>query len=134
MARKNSLSDDVYEKELDRMRMLKRFPEMPSARQETIRVMRRITSESRSFLHELITFFVDNAERCPTPHELIERAGIMRATENKPLGDPACLRCTGTGYVRGTRMVTVPGMEPYEADYSARCACAPVAPQAALEK
>jgi hypothetical protein len=129
MGKVHSLSDDVYNKELERMRMMKRFPELPTAKQEMIRVLRRITEHDKQFLHELITFFVDNGERCPTPHELIERAGNMRTRVHKPLGNPACLKCGGSGWVRTTRTVRVSGMEPYEADCSTRCLCAPALPK-----
>jgi hypothetical protein len=37
-----------------------------------------------------------------------------------------CPQCGGTGWKRGTKLVTVPGIPPYEADYSVRCACAAV--------
>lgn len=125
MLKSRLLSDEIYNDELDRMRMMKRFAEVPAARQEMIRALRRVSQNDKLFLHDLITFFIDNAERCPTPHELIERAGIMRASKSKPLGSPACEKCYGTGYIHTTRIVKISGMEPYEAECSMRCDCAP---------
>jgi hypothetical protein len=122
MAKPQPLEDEFLNKELDRMRMMKRFPELPAARQEMIRTLRHI-SENRTFLHELITFFVDGCERCPVPHELRERAGIIRSAEAKPLGNPHCEKCGGTGWIHSTRTVKLPGMQPYEAESSERCNC-----------
>jgi hypothetical protein len=122
MSNTRPLKDEVYGSELDRMRMLARFPEVPVARQEMMRAMRMITRDNRTFLHEIISFFVDNGERCPTPHELNERAGLMRNAA-KPLASPSCLQCGGAGWVHGSKMVRVAGMPPYEAEYTARCAC-----------
>ncbi|HEY6371529.1 MAG TPA: hypothetical protein VIX37_13195 [Candidatus Sulfotelmatobacter sp.] len=120
-----TLTDTVYGQELDRLRMLQGFPEVPAARQGMVRALRRITCE-KSFLHELVTYFVDNAERCPAPEELSQRAGILRASgERKPLGSVSCLKCNGTGWVHFTKTITAGGMEPYEAEFCLRCACAP---------
>jgi len=116
------LKDEVYGAELDRMHAMTRFPELPALRQQYIRVMRSITN-NRDFLHALITYFVDHNEQCPTPTELFERADVMRKSETKPQGNPACLKCGGTGWVHGTKLVTVAGMPPYEAEYSGRCRC-----------
>ena len=115
--------DKFFNDELDRMRMLKRFPELPTARQEMVRTLRHI-SENRNFLHELVTFFVDSCDRCPTPHELRERAGIMRSAEAKSMGNPNCEDCHGTGWITTTRKVEISGMQPYEAEASKRCRCA----------
>ena len=121
---KKPISDELYRKELDRLRMLPKFPEVPTTQQEMIRVLRRITETDVRFLHELITGFVDAAEACPRPCDLYERASAMRGEwATKPLGDPACPSCGGSGWLRGTRTVKVPGMQPYEADYSERCTC-----------
>lgn len=123
MAKSQQLKDAVYYDELDRMRSLKRFPEVPVARQEMVRVMRDIATENRVFLHDLITFFVDECDRCPTAHELRERAATMRAAKAGPLGKKNCPQCGGDGWVRGVKMVKVSGMAPYEAEYSAVCSC-----------
>jgi hypothetical protein len=120
------LKDEVYHAELDRMRMLPRFPEIPAARQELIRSLRQVTG-NREFLHSLITHFVDHAEHCPTVSELSDRARIMRYADHAHTGNAACSQCGGTGWVRGVRTIKVPGMEPYEAEYSKRCQCALVA-------
>jgi hypothetical protein len=120
------LRDEIYGAELDRMRAMPRFPELPALRQQMIRVMRSVT-QSREFLHNLITFFVDHNEQCPTPTELYERADAMRANDAKPQGNPSCPKCGGTGWMHGTKLVTLPGMEPYEAEYSGPCKCTRVA-------
>jgi hypothetical protein len=41
----------------------------------------------------------------------------------------SCLKCDGTGYIHSIRVVRLPGFEPYEADFSARCTCAPALPK-----
>jgi hypothetical protein len=126
---KRSLADIVYDKELDRMRMLKGFPELPAVRREMTRTLRSITAVDGQFLHNLITHFVDHWESCPKPHDLTERAGAMRSGLKKPLGSASCLKCGGTGWVQSTRTVKVHGFEPYEADFSEHCACAPPLPR-----
>ena len=128
MARPQPLKDKLFNDELDRMQMMKRFPEGEIARQEMIRTMRTIGADNSKFLHELITFFVDNYPRCPTPHELIERTGIMRTAAYKPLGKAGCLKCSGTGWVHTRRRVKITGMQSYDADFAERCECAPPAP------
>jgi hypothetical protein len=121
--RKKLLEDKIYHAELERLGGLRKFPEVPAFKQEMIRAMRRITECDKEFLHRLVTYFVDNADICPTPHELIQAAGDLR--EKKPLGSASCLKCGGTGYVHSVRTVRISGMEPYDADFSERCACAP---------
>jgi hypothetical protein len=125
MPKPKLLNDSDYYEELDRMRMMKRFAEMPAAKQELIRALRKITETDKSFLHNLITFFIDNCEKCPTPRELYERAGLMREAMRGPLGNADCPDCHGTGWIQTVRTVRLPGMEPYEADCSQRCTCAP---------
>jgi hypothetical protein len=122
MPTQRPLKDEVYGAELDRMRAMVRFPELPSLRQQMIRVM-RATTNNRDFLHALITYFVDHSEQCPTPTELSERANVMRTSEAKPQGSSTCMKCGGTGWVQGTKMVTVAGMPPYEAEFAAVCTC-----------
>ena len=124
------LADSTYEKELERLRMLKSFPELPIARQEMIRAMRAITATDARFLHDLITHFVDLWQTCPLPLDLRQRAGAMRKGESKALGSPSCEKCGGSGWLHSVRKVHVSGMEPYYADCSERCLCAPPAPTA----
>ena len=120
------LKDEAYNTELDRMRMLPKFPEIPTARQELIRGLRQVTG-NRDFLHSLITHFVDHGDHCPTVTELCDRARIMHHSHQGHTGSAACVQCGGTGWIRGTKTITPPGMEPYEADYTRRCQCALVA-------
>jgi hypothetical protein len=123
------LEDKVYADELDRLRLLAKFPEVPNAQREMIRALRRITETDRKFLHDLITGFVDTADTCPMPSDLYEEANRRRAGKEKPLGNSSCLKCGGSGWVHFTKTVNVTGMESYEAEFAVRCACAPVAPK-----
>lgn len=120
------LKDTVYNTELERLRMLPHYPEIPAARQELIRSLRQVTG-NREFLHSLITHFVDHGEHCPSGSELADRARIMRFADHAHTGSAACTQCGGTGWIRGVRKIKVPGMEPYDAEYSQRCQCALVA-------
>jgi hypothetical protein len=124
---KKPLDEKIYHQELDRLESLHKFPQLPAFRQEMIRAMRRITECDKEFLHRLVTYFVDHADVCPTPHELIQAAGELRSRHEKSLGNPSCMKCGGTGWVRSVRTVRVPGMTPYDADCAERCGCAPPA-------
>jgi hypothetical protein len=127
---KKFITDEIYHEEMDRLRMLAKFPEVPVNQQDMIRTLRRISETDKQFLHDLISYFVDNATLCPKPHDLFDRASAMRTTGQKPLGNPACLKCNGTGWVHFTKHVDPlhDGIG-YEADYSARCKCAPPIPR-----
>lgn len=125
MRRPKPIPDESYRIELDRLRILPKFPELPAVQQEMIRAMRHITTTDSAFLHDVITHFVDNSLRCPTPHELFEYVGNLRHRASKPLGSPSCLKCGGTGWVHYSRTVEVAGLEPYEAEYARRCDCVP---------
>jgi hypothetical protein len=129
MRKQQLLTDEIYHAELDRLRVLTKFPEVPNAQREMIRALRRITETDLKFLHSLITGFVDTADTCPMPSDLYEEANRRRAGKEKPLGNSSCLKCGGSGWVHNTRTVHVSGMEPYEAEFAERCACAPVAPK-----
>jgi hypothetical protein len=130
MSKKKLLVDDFYTNQLERLSGLQGFPLMPAAQVDLKRALRRVSETDEQFLHRLVTQFVDDpAGKCPKPGELIALAGQWRHHEKKSLGNPACLKCNGTGWVSGTKMVEVAGMDPYEADYSIRCQCAPPAPR-----
>jgi hypothetical protein len=128
VARAKYIDDDVYAKELDRLRILRRFPELPAGQQDMVRTLRRITDKDVEFLHDLISWFVDNVETCPRPADLSNRAGEMRHREQKTLGNPACLKCDGTGWIHGTTRIRVKGLDPYDADWAKRCDCRPAPP------
>lgn len=126
MRSKTVISDEVYHRELERLHLLPKFPEVPIGQQELIRVLRRITETDGKFLHELVTGFVDTAEACPRPTDLYERANAMRAdAAAKPLGNPSCMKCHGAGWVHTTKRVKIAGLDPYEAESSERCMCTP---------
>jgi hypothetical protein len=130
MRKPQVIADEVYHAELDRLRVLAKFPEVPNAQREMIRALRRITETDMKFLHNLITGFVDTADTCPMPSDLYAEANRRRTGYQKPLGNPACLKCNGTGWVYFTKHVDPlhDGIG-YEADYSARCTCAPAIPR-----
>src|SRR5215831_17854811 len=118
MAKAKRITDQQYRDELDRLQLLSKFPELPVNQQDMIRALRQITETDTAFLHDLVSFFVDEAGDCPKPRELSQRAAAMRAVKNKPLGNPACAACDGTGWIHGSRMVSVKGVEAYEAEFS----------------
>jgi len=121
--RKKLLEDRTYEDELDRMAQLAKFPAVPVVRQEMIRTMRSITDSDGTFLHNLISFFVDHGKACPLPVELRERAGKMRYATQGPIGRVNCPHCQGTGFIHTVRRVGPRGVEPYDAEVSERCRC-----------
>jgi hypothetical protein len=123
MASQKKLADAIYDQEIQRMSNLTGFPHLPRAQQDYRRVMRRITECDAVFLHRVISEVVDTRESCPTPQELQATAGEIRRRGVRAGGVPNCPDCHGEGWVHGTRMVTVPGMEPYEAEYSGPCKC-----------
>jgi hypothetical protein len=92
-----------------------------------VKTLRQLADNSRTFLVDLITWFVDNAQTCPGPAELQERAREMRTAhqEQKPLGNPECEQCRGLGYYIVVRRVTLPRLEAYWATGAKRCGCAP---------
>jgi hypothetical protein len=124
------LDDAFYATQLERLSGLRGFPLIPAAQADLTRALRRVSETDGEFIHRLVTQFVDDsAGRCPKPGELLHQAGQWRQHKQTSLGNPACLKCDGTGWVSGTRMVKVKGVEPYEADYSERCLCAPPVPR-----
>lgn len=122
--RKSKLLDDsVYEKEVDRLSGLPKYPVLPAAQKELRRALRRISEFDREFLHRLISEVVDSHAVCPTPADLIQLAGAKRHEANKPIGNPDCLKCHGSGFVSFTRKVQIPGMQPYDGEFAAICSC-----------
>lgn len=125
MAKAKLLADKVYSEEMERLAGLAGFPLVPAAQADLKRALRRVAESDLKFLHKLITQFVDDPSgRCPKPGEVLHLAGQWRQTEQKPLGNPACLKCNGSGWVSSTKRVKVPGMPPYDAECAERCECA----------
>jgi hypothetical protein len=130
MSKKKFLADDFYAEQLERLSGLQGFPLMPAAQADMKRALRRVSETDGQFLHRLVTQFVDDPSgRCPKPGELIAQAGQWRQHEKKSLGNPACMKCGGSGWISVTRMVQVSGMQPYSADFAERCQCAPPTPR-----
>jgi hypothetical protein len=117
------LSDTVYDQEIERMSDLPGFPHLPAAQREFRRVLRRVTETDKTFLHNLITDVVDSVTICPTPAELIQRAGAMRHRAHPTAGDAGCELCHGSGFVTTVRQVAIAGIAPYEAEFAAVCTC-----------
>jgi hypothetical protein len=121
---KSKLLDDVfYDKQIERMSSLAKFPQVPEAKKELRRALRRISETNVGFISRLISDVIDTNEKCPTPAELIRRAGDMRQLAPKSHGKPDCERCHGTGWVSFTRRVSVNGVAPYDADAAKACDC-----------
>lgn len=123
MSKAKQLEDGFYDKQISRMTNLAKFPMVPEAYKEVRRALRRISETDEGFIRKLITDVVDTNETCPTPAQLIRRAGEMRAAAQKPVGNPDCEQCHGSGFVSTTRRVKVAGLEPYDADIAEACAC-----------
>lgn len=122
--RKSKLLDDIqYEKEVERMSALPKFPQIPAAQKELRRALRRISETDIEFIHRLISDVIDQAFTCPTPADLIRIAGEKRARVKTSVGLADCERCDGSGFVTVVRKVTLPGIEPYEAEFAALCTC-----------
>lgn len=117
------LKDADYEQEIERMAHLAGFPHLPAAQLEYRRVLRRVTETDKQFLHKLITDVVDSTMRCPTPAELIQRAGAIRHRAHPTAGAAGCEICGGSGFVTTMRQVNIPGIAPYEAEFAAACKC-----------
>ena len=117
------LADELYDREIQRMSQLLKFPQLEPGKQELRRALRRISESDGSFIHRLVSDVVDSDGACPTPAELIRRAGDMRALAPKSMGNPDCEKCGGSGFVHSVRRVNVKGVAPYDAEVSERCAC-----------
>jgi hypothetical protein len=119
------ITDEEYREQLERLRILPKFPELPASQQDMVRTLRRITEGDFRFLNRLISWFVDNGSICPKPVDLTKRAMLMREFSDKPLGNPGCPDCGGTGWITGEKMAYPGGVEPYMASWAKRCRCAP---------
>jgi hypothetical protein len=117
------LDDAEYEKQVQRLSGLPKFPQLPAAQKELIRGLRRISDTDVGFLHKLISDVVDTATVCPTPSELIQMAGAKRHRTYTSVGKADCPQCEGSGFVTTIRNVALPGLEPYEAEFAAPCQC-----------
>lgn len=118
------LSDALYSQEIERMSQLAGFPLVPAAQLEYRRVLRRITETDKAFLHNLISDVIDSVTICPTPAELMQRAGVIRQhTRTDAGGASGCAICGGSGYVTTMRQVSVSGLGSYETGFAARCQC-----------
>jgi hypothetical protein len=123
MARKQKLLEDAtYDEQVERLSGLKEFPLLPGAQKELRRALRRITETDLDFLKRLIADIVDTATICPTPHELIQRAGAIRNRRSHTLGNPDCPKCHGTGFVAFTRRIRGACGE-YDYDFASSCQC-----------
>jgi hypothetical protein len=121
---KSKLLEDVfYDKQIERMSSLAKFPQVPEAKKELRRALRRISDTDGGLINSLISDVIDTNERCPTPAELIRRAGDMRQHNPTPMGNPNCDRCGGTGFVHSVKRVAIAGLQPYDAEVSERCHC-----------
>lgn len=116
------LSDASYDQEIQRMSNLVDFPHLPKAQLQLRRALRRITDVDAQFLHRLISEIVDSSDTCPKPQELAKRADELRR-QRKPAGHADCPSCGGAGFVTIVQRVSVPGIEPYESEFAARCEC-----------
>lgn len=123
MKKSSKLPDAFYDKQIERMSGLQKFPLLPSAQKEIRRAMRRITETDGNFLNDLITVVVDSEAVCPTPAELIHRAGDIRHAAKKSAGSPDCPICEGSGFITTVRKVALPGIAPYDAEFAAVCKC-----------
>lgn len=122
-----SLEDADYDKQVERLSGLPKFPALPTAQKELRRAMRRITETDIAFLRKLIDDVVDTATVCPTPADLIQMAGAKRnrtaQNTHETIGRPDCPYCEGTGFTIFYRRVSPGGVEPYEASFAAVCTC-----------
>jgi hypothetical protein len=89
------LDDSFYHREFLRLRHLEGFD--MSASQHYARVLRRITVEDREVIHDLISDFLE-AERCPSPGDLVVRYQQKLKDRVRPVADPNCPDCHGTGF------------------------------------
>jgi hypothetical protein len=120
---KQSLEDADYDKQVERLSGLPKFPHLPAAQHEIRRALRRISETDIAFIRRLIDEIVDTAAVCPTPAELIQAAGAKRHRVQTTAGKPDCEICGGSGFVTTVRKVALPGIAPYEAEFAAVCTC-----------
>lgn len=124
MQKSKLLGDAFYDEQINRMSGLAKFPHLPDAQKELRRALRRVSSSDREFLYRLVSEIVDTSERCPTPAEVLRRAGEMRQQGMVvTVGDPHCAVCHGSGWESFTRRVNLGGLSEYHADFSQPCKC-----------
>ena len=121
------LPDSEYEKQVERLSGLPKYPALPAGQKELRAALRRISETDANFLHRLISDVMDTHSTCPTPADLIQLAGAKRHRSmqvNQPtIGDPECPNCHGSGFVSFTHWVRLPNLDPYEADFARACNC-----------
>jgi hypothetical protein len=122
-SRLKPLDDAVYDKQVERLSGLPKFPLLPTAQKELRRALRRISETDFEFLRKLIDDVVDSHERCPTPAELIQLAGAKRHRAHTTVGNTDCDACGGAGFITTVRKVQPLGMDPYEAEFATPCQC-----------
>ena len=117
------LDEPFYDGQIERMSSLAKFPHLPAGKQEIRRALRRISETDGDFITHLISDVVDTATACPTPAELIQRAGAKRHSAHASVGNADCELCHGSGFVTIVRKVALPGLAPYESEFAAACTC-----------
>lgn len=123
MKNSNELADSFYDREIERLSGLPKFPLLPAARLEIRRALRHISKTDKTFIHNLISQAVDDDTLCPTPAELIRRAGEIRHRAQASIGKTNCELCHGSGWIQGVRRFAPAGMAAYDAEVSKPCAC-----------
>jgi len=101
---------------------LDKFPLVPAGQKELRHALRRISDTDRKFIERLISEAVDTRTVCPKPLELLQEAERLRRPTVKPLGDPDCKICHGSGWESFTKRVITGGRE-YDADCARPCKC-----------
>jgi hypothetical protein len=117
-----SLPDTFYDEQVGRLSGLDKYPAIPVGQHELRRALRRISETDRKFIERLIGEIIDTRTVCPKPLELTEEAERLRRPQYKPLGNPACAVCNGSGWESLTRRVR-PGGHEYEAEFARPCKC-----------
>jgi hypothetical protein len=117
------LEDADYDKQVERLSGLPKFPQLPAAQKELRRALRRISDTDIGFLRHLLDEVVDTATVCPTPSELIQMAGAKRHRTYASIGKTDCKLCGGSGFVTTMRRVSPLGMDPYDAEFAEVCTC-----------
>ena len=123
MEKSNKLPDSFYDGQIKRMGQLQKFPLATVVQHEIRRALRRISDTDASFIETLITEVVDSNIVCPTPAELIRRAGDIRQRHHTTVGRADCDQCRGCGFIAKVRKVAISGLAPYEAEFAETCGC-----------
>lgn len=123
MRKSSKLPDAFYDSEIERLSGLAKFPALPMAQKEIRRALRHISESDGGFITSLITQVVDSNAVCPSPAELIRRAGEIRHRAHASIGNPDCEFCHGSGWIQFVRRVSPPNVAPYDAEASKPCPC-----------